>query len=313
MFTTLLTLALVIVADPQTWATTPPKVQMPRVMEAPAPLKPLSALTPATRPVVRPAPAYSESNPEPGLEADFLSPDMWLLAVRSLKLFRPVPPPAVEQQAEPEVIFRRGNTDDQGRDHQWRHLEDVGWKSADRPLVEQKITQDVARKWKSGLLQPREKIVVKGEPIEYRPFEFEQGKINIGTAYPGQVPPSLGNTGFTPWRGLGWLAPLTIPASSSLRNPLEMSGSPFSSTWDQPSLLSRPAAAPKYGLGVDTDLMKHFSSSPLFSPIVPKPALWQPPTSLPPFEEDGGCTSVGPGGEMKELYREPGWNGKMVK
>ncbi|MBX9584048.1 MAG: hypothetical protein K2X87_27420 [Gemmataceae bacterium] len=68
MFSSLLALGLVAGAGPQ--PPTPPKVQMPRLTDGPAPLTPLSALTPATRPVVTNAPV-----PAPPLTARTVRPD----------------------------------------------------------------------------------------------------------------------------------------------------------------------------------------------------------------------------------------------
>jgi hypothetical protein len=271
MFPSLLTLALAAGADPRPPA--PANAVMPRLTDGLAPLKPLSTLTPAVRPVVTDAPSAPPLTEEAGIYPDYLSPDMWLLALRAVR------PQLTPTPAKPDVIFDWSNTP--ARPHHLRNLADAGWKASDWPLVERKIAQDIGSKWPKGGLQPRETVVVKGKPVEYRPFEIAPGKINVGTAYPGRLPPASG-FGSSLGRGLGWTAPLLIPSSAIL--PQSPAAPP--SVWDKPSLLPRPDAAPKYGLGVDLTMPKLAAptfASPLTAPKPPaNPApAWHPPMARP--------------------------------
>lgn len=300
MFSSLLTLGLVAGADPTPpKPPAPPKVQMPRLTDGPAPLKPLSALTPAVRPAVsNAAPPPTPAITEQGIYPDYLSPDMWLLGLRALK---PKPATVVPPLAKPEVTFRPSNTDALGRPHHWRHMEDAGWKPADKPLVERKIVQDVSNKWPKGL-QPRETVTVKGKPVEYRPFETAPGRVNVGTAYPGQMPPA---SGFGPsfGRGLGWAAPLFIPSSVPTTNSPFSFPTPPKFIWDSVSLLSR-SVPPKHRL-VDTNLFNPDGTIKGPTPSAPKPTA-----TVAPIPTHGVRVYDAPIGPMPKAT--PTWHPPMA-
>jgi len=192
---------------------------------------------------------------EPGIRPDFLSPDVLVVAAlavpRALGLIAPrATPTVVTPVGGPTVVFREGmNLTRRGQPHWWEHFAEKSFPDRLREPLKDAVRTDVMRKYEGGLNRI-ETIRFQGQKIEYRPYEFAPGQINIGTAMPssGYVSP-LVRYGWPAGLGATALIPSSAPQP---RGPSLMPG--WSQDWSARFGVAPLPSLPEYGLGVNIDL-----------------------------------------------------------